>query len=140
MKEVSKDIVKAATIITKSLTVMDKVTQEGSPEVANEIHMLNGALALLGHANHRNNLTRRFIIKREINQKYVHLCADKAPMTRFLFGDDVSQSAKAIEELERLKTKFTAKKQLPTWRFGAGRDRGYFGRGPSRGVSSRYHP
>ena len=127
MKEVSKDIVKAATIITKSLTVMDKVTQEGSPEVAKEIHMLNGALALLGHANHRNNLTRRFIIKREINQKYVHLCADKAPMTRFLFGDDVSQSAKAIEELERLKTKFTAKKQLPTWRFGAGRGRGYFG-------------
>lgn len=140
MKEVSKDIVKAATILTKSLTVLDKVTQEGCPEVANEIHLLNGALALLGHANHRNNLTRRFIIKREINQKYAHLCSDKAPMTRFLFGDDVSQSARTIEESERLKSKFTAKKQLPTWRFGAGRGRGYFGRGPSRGVSSRYHP
>ena len=42
MKEVSKDIVKAATIITKSLPVLDKVAQEGCPEVANEINMLHG--------------------------------------------------------------------------------------------------
>ncbi|MPC76524.1 hypothetical protein E2C01_070940 [Portunus trituberculatus] len=102
--------------------------------------MLNGALALLGHANHRNNLTRRFIIKREINQKYAHLCSDKASMTRFLFGDDVSQSARTIKESERLKSKFMFKKQLPTWRFSAGPGRGFFGRGLSRGVSPRYQP
>ena len=62
--EVSKDIVKAATIVTKSLTVLDTVALEGRPEVANEIHMLNGALALLGHANHRTNLMRS-----------MHICA-----------------------------------------------------------------
>ncbi|MPC62364.1 hypothetical protein E2C01_056447 [Portunus trituberculatus] len=90
MKEVGKDIVKAATIVTKSLTVLDKVAPEGRPEVASEIHILSGALAVCGHVNHRNNLTRRFIIKRKINQKYAYLCSDKAPMTRFLFGDDVS--------------------------------------------------
>ena len=57
---------KAATIVTKSLTVLDKIVQDGHPDVAHKVHMLNGALALLGNANHRNNLTRRFIIKREI--------------------------------------------------------------------------
>ena len=36
-------------------------------------------------------------------------------MTRFLFGDDISQSARTIEESERLKSKFTARKQLPSW-------------------------
>ncbi|MPC91690.1 hypothetical protein E2C01_086745 [Portunus trituberculatus] len=72
MKDVNKDILKAATIIIKSLSVLDKVAQDE------------------GHANYRNNLVRRFNIKREINQKYAHLCSDKVPMTRFLFGDDLS--------------------------------------------------
>ena len=74
MKEVSKDIIKAATLVTKSLMVLDKITQDGHPDVAHKVCMLNGALALVGNANHRNNLTRRFIIKHEINLKYAHLC------------------------------------------------------------------
>ena len=78
MNEVSKDIIKAATVMTKSLMVLGKF--------AHEIGILNGALALLGNANHRNNLTRKFIIKREIN--HAQLCSDKALMTRLLFGDD----------------------------------------------------
>ena len=83
--------------------------------------MLNGALALLGNANHRKNLTRRFIIKREINQKYAHLCSDKVPLIRFLIGDDVSQSAKHIEVSEKLKHKITTKKPFQNWKFSAGR-------------------
>lgn len=140
MREVGKDIIKAATIMTKSLTVLDKIAQDGQNDVAHEVGMLNTALALLGHANHRNNLTRRFIIKREINQKYAHLCSDKVPMTRLLFGDDVSQSAKHIEESEKLKNKITMKKQPPIWKFGAGKFRGSSGKTQYRGFASRFHP
>ncbi|KAK3869864.1 hypothetical protein Pcinc_001666 [Petrolisthes cinctipes] len=62
LKEVSKDVIKAATIIVKSLMVLDKVAQEeGNSVLANEVGMINGALALFGNANYRNNLTRRFI-------------------------------------------------------------------------------
>ena len=115
MKDVSKDILKAATIIIKSLTALDKIAQDDGHEgVAHEVDMISGALALLGNANHRNNLTRRFIIKREINPRYTHLCSDKVPMTRFLFGDDVSQSAKQNEESEKLKNKITTKKLFTT--------------------------
>lgn len=65
--------------------------EDQNPAVAHEVcHMINGALALLGNANYRNNVTRRFIIKREINQKYAHLCSEKVPMARFLFRDDLS--------------------------------------------------
>ena len=46
IKEVSKDITKAATIMTKSLTVLDKIMQDGHPVVAHGIGILNGALAL----------------------------------------------------------------------------------------------
>ncbi|MPC55315.1 hypothetical protein E2C01_049247 [Portunus trituberculatus] len=102
LKEVSADIISAGSIITKSLLVLDKVAQDvGNPVVVQEVGKINGALALLGHANHRTNLARHFIMRHEINQKYAHLCSDKVPMTRFLFGDDVSQSAKQIEETEK---------------------------------------
>ncbi|XP_076057149.1 uncharacterized protein LOC143034667 [Oratosquilla oratoria] len=117
MKEVNKDITKAASIIIKSLSVLYKVSQdEGNAVVAHEVGMINGALALLGHANYRNNLVCRFNIKREINQKYSHLCSDKVPMSRFLFGDDLSQSARQIKEEEKLKSKITPKSPFPSWK------------------------
>lgn len=62
MKEVSKDIIKSATIVTKPFTVLDKVAQEGQPDVAHEVGMFIGALALLRTANRRNNLTIWFIM------------------------------------------------------------------------------
>ncbi|MPC48283.1 hypothetical protein E2C01_042051 [Portunus trituberculatus] len=58
MKDVGKDITKAVTNLTKSLMVLDKIAETGQPNIAHEVGMLNGALALLGNANHKNNLGR----------------------------------------------------------------------------------
>ena len=146
LREVGKDITKAATIVVKSLTVLDKVAnEEENPVVAQEVAMLNGALALLGNAHYRNNLTRRHVIKRDINPKYSHLCTDKTQTTGLLFGDDISQATKEIDEAERLKSKFTSKRHSTSWtsstsRFGGSKQRNFFGKAPSRGFSSRYQP
>ncbi|XP_071522297.1 uncharacterized protein [Panulirus ornatus] len=140
LKDVGKDIIMAATILTKSLTVLDKIAQTSQPDVAQEVGMLNGALALLGHANHKNNLARRFIIKREINHKYAHLCSDKVPMTHLLFGDDVSLSAKHTEESEKLRSKIAPRKPLSTSKFGPGKFWGSSGRLPYRSFMAKFHP
>ena len=146
LREVGKDITKAATIVVKSLTVLDKVASDEEQQVvAKEVAMLNGALALLANANHRNNVARRHIIKKDINPKYAHLCADKAPITGLLFGDDLAQATKNIEEADKLKSKFTCKKTSNPWhsnssRFGGGKQRNFFAKAPSRGFSSRYQP
>ena len=84
--------------------------------LANRVDMLNGALALVGNANYRNNIARRLVIKKEINPKYAHLCTDKVPMTRQLFGDDVSTSAKQIEEADKLKFKIQQKRPFTAGR------------------------
>ena len=140
LKEVNKDIPRAATIITKSLLILDKVAQEENlPVVAHEVGMINGALALLGNVNFRNNLVRRYVMKREINQKLSHLCTDKVPMTRFLFDDDVSQSMKQMEESVKLKNAITSKKPPSTWRFPASRTRGFENSAAFRGFS-RFQP
>lgn len=125
--------------------MLDKVARDEEHQIiANEVAMLNGALALLGNAHYRNNLNRRHIIKRDINPKYSHLCADKAPVTGLLFGDDLSQANRNIEEAERLKTKFTFKKPT-SWtassgRFGGGKQCNFFAKASSRGFPSRYQP
>ena len=82
LKEVSADIISAASIITKSLLVLDKLALDaGYTVVAQEVAKVNGALALLGTANHKTNLARCFVMKREINQKNAHLCSDRVPIT-----------------------------------------------------------
>lgn len=139
--EVNKDILRASTIITKSLVALDDLAeQEGNPKLAHEVSMLNGALALLGNANHRHNLARRFVMKREINYKYAHLCSDKVPITRFLFSDDVSQSARQIEEAEKLRSKFSQKKPAFTSKFAGKRPGGYWNKPASRGYYARFQP
>ncbi|MPD03189.1 hypothetical protein E2C01_098814 [Portunus trituberculatus] len=71
LREVGKDITKVATIVVKSLTVLDKVAHDDNlPVVAQEVAKFNGALALLGNAHYRNNLTRRHVIKGDINPMY----------------------------------------------------------------------
>lgn len=136
LKDVNKDIQRAATIIVKSLLRLDKVAQdEGNSVVAQEVSLLSGALAMLGNKNHKNNIARRFVMKRELNQKYAHLCSEKVPMSRFLFGDDVSLSAKQIEDSEKLKNKISMKKPVSAWKFAGGR-----GRPAHRGWSSRFQP
>lgn len=131
LREVSKDILRAASIITKSLVNLDKVArEEHNPVVAQEVNLINGAMALLGHANVRNNINRRFVMKRELNQKFSHLCTDKVPMSRFLFGDDISKSVRQIEESAKLRSTITAKRQTFPWRLP----------GKTRGFSSRFQP
>ncbi|MPC43993.1 hypothetical protein E2C01_037652 [Portunus trituberculatus] len=99
LQDVSKDILQAATIVIKSFLALDKVTHDRDLlKAAREVGMLNEALALLGNVNYKNNLARRFAMKRKINHKYMHLCSSKVPVTCFLFGDDVSQSTKQVED------------------------------------------
>ena len=141
LKEVTKDVLRASTIITKSLVALDGLAeQEGNSKVAHEVSMLNGALALLGNANHRTNLVRRFVMKREINSKYAHLCSDKVPITSFLFGDDVSQSARQIEEADKLRTKFSQRKPTYPFKYTGKRLGGYWNKSAGKGFTARFHP
>ncbi|MPC35589.1 hypothetical protein E2C01_029014 [Portunus trituberculatus] len=102
LQDVSKDILQAAIIVTKSLLVLDKVAQDGGlPEVARAVCVLNGALALLGNANYKSNLARRFAMKHEINHNLpsklqTNLIAKKltsAWLLRFAFVQEFHQVA-----------------------------------------------
>ena len=71
-------------------------------EFDNVIDECNDVLALLGHTNRQINLARRDFIRSELNSEYTHLCAHTQPYTTFLFGDDVSKTAKDIEDCSKI--------------------------------------
>ena len=62
-----------------------------------------------------------FIMMREFNQKYSPLCSANVPMSRFFFGDDVSQSARQIEVTVKLVVKCVTKKPFFPWKSTSGR-------------------
>ena len=59
-------------------------------------------MALLAHASHELSLFRRSSIRPSLEQGYSGLCSDKVPVTKFLFGDNLADSMKEVQETSKL--------------------------------------
>lgn len=103
LQTVEKSIVKAGVKLTKSMSAMaGKLQCDGDNEVLDQ---LNDILAILGHANVQINMARRDLLRPELRQEYAHLCNHSYPFTNELFGDDVSKTAKEIEDCNKMGTR-----------------------------------
>ena len=103
---IEKSVIKAAIILTKTVNEMaqnDQVAEkDDGPNMNEYIDKCNDVLALLGHANRQINTTRRDFPKPELMSEYLHLCSHSVPFTKWLFGDDVSKTAKDIEDCSKI--------------------------------------
>lgn len=86
--------------------------KDDGPNMNEYFDKCNDVLAPLGLANRHINTTRRDFLKPELMSEYLHLCSHSVPFTKWLFGDDVSKTAKDIEDCSKLGNKL---------RFGRGR-------------------
>lgn len=103
MQNIEKSVVKAATLLAKTVNDLAKLDKEkNTDEFSETIESCNDVLAVLGHTNRQINLTRRDFIRTELNNEYTHLCAQSQPCTTFLFGDDVSKVAEDIEDCSKI--------------------------------------
>ena len=67
LREVIKDIFKGCLHHYQVACEFRRVAcDERRPVVAHEISLMTGAIALLGHANVRYHINRRFVMKREL--------------------------------------------------------------------------
>ena len=71
-------------------------------EIKKAISQNGDAVALLGHASHELSLFRRSSITPSLEQGYLRLCSDKVPVTKFLFGDNLADSMKEVQETNKL--------------------------------------
>lgn len=106
LQNVETSLVKAACIVTKtvdSAAEMEKEAKENGYDIGPIIDSCNDALALLGHANRQLNMARRDFLKPELkNDTYSHIFSHSIPFTDQLFGDDVSKTAREIEEFSKI--------------------------------------
>ena len=133
MQNVETSLIKGSVILTK---VADKLASlENELDVPQKeklgkiIDECNDSLALFGQANRQINLTRRDLIKPELRYEYLHLCAQSVPFTSLLFGDDISKTAKEIEDCSKIGNKLLYNNRGSSYR---GRSRGRFVRGARR--------
>ena len=70
-----------------------------------DITRLLDAVSIIGHANHELNLRRRDLIKPDLNQQFGGLCSTQVPITGLLFGDNLTQQCKDIQETNKLGNK-----------------------------------
>ncbi|PIK45243.1 hypothetical protein BSL78_17887 [Apostichopus japonicus] len=108
----SKDIKvqKAQSVLVKSMTalvVTIKDFLEGRPQ--KEVHGLFDTLALLAQGNLQLNLARRELIKADLSRDFATLCSQNVPVTKFLFGDDISKELKDIVNANKMAAKVMPK-------------------------------
>lgn len=148
-------IVKSAIIMANTVDKIAKLEQvfqdggqtENAKEMGALVDSCNDALSLLGHANFQTNMARRDFLKPELKREYGHLCTHSIPYTSELFGDDVSKTAKEIEDCAKLGHRLQTGYKIPFKnrafpRGGRFRGRGMVPRGrgyhPYAGSSSSY--
>lgn len=145
MQSIETSVIKAFITLAKvadKLAVLEKELDDSQKQKLEKIvDECNDSLALLGHANRQMDMTRRNLIKPELRYEYLHLCAQSVPYTAWLFGDDISKTAKEIEDCSKIGHKLQYNNRGGTFR---GRMRGRFrGRRPrGRGnfINSAYNP
>ena len=133
LQYIEKSVITSAIIMTRTVNDMAKDESCGNSQW---IDNYNDSLALLGHCNRQINLLRRDLIKPDLCWDYVPLCAHSFPYINFLFGDDVSKSAKEIETCNKLGSRIIRRRQGGRRGFGFRRyPRGGRG-GRSRGTGT----
>ena len=70
------------------------------------------AVAIIGYAVTELNLRRRELIKPDLNSQFASLCSAQVPITGYLFGDNLSQQCKDIQETNKLGQKFGQRANL----------------------------
>ena len=69
---------------------------------------LDSCVALLGNAFLESSYRRRDLLKPAINPRFHSLCGSKTPITTFLFGDNVLESAKSIQSSQKMTRNFAS--------------------------------
>ena len=69
---------------------------------------LDSCVALLGNAFLESSYRRRDLLKPAINPRFHSLCGSKTPVTNFLFGDNVLESAKSIQSSQKMTRNFAS--------------------------------
>lgn len=101
---------------------------------------LTHAVVLLMSANRQFNLSRRELLRPHLNKNYQALCNPSAPITKYLFGDDLNKQVDELTKANRIGQRVNGKPKYHPYIRNTFRGRfkhGYSGRGRSANTTGR---
>lgn len=131
LQNAETSLIKGAILVTKAvdnLVRLESAARERGIELSSSIDQCNDALSLFGHSNRQLNMSRRDIIRPELRTEYSHLCNPSVPFTKELFGDDLSKTAKEVEDSVKMGHRLQSGYPMRS----RGTPRGFRGRGRAR--------
>ena len=136
-QNVQTHLVKGSTLLAQMLEHVN-IMNEGEDRTK-LLQMGLDSLALLGHTNRLLINRRRDVLRPEIQHDYGHLCSTSVPFTDKLFGDNVSQNVKDIQDIKRVEKVITKRWQGRYQPYQNYQPRGR-GQGAYGGYSGGYQP
>ena len=111
-KEQDKRLQNAQSLLSKGLTGVVQVKEtllqfNSHPDkfllLSKELNdKVDACVALLGNAFLESSYRRRDLLKTAIHQRFHSLCGSKTPITNYLFGDNMLETAKTITSSQKM--------------------------------------
>ena len=80
-------------------------------DVSSFLRFALDSLTLMAHSVYEVNLSRRELIRPDLNEQYKQLCSSQTPISKFLFGDDLPKAVKEISETNKVSQRLSYPKQ-----------------------------
>ena len=133
-------LLKALGPIASVMDEMIKTDPEGKDaKMSKMIDKLMESVSLMAYANDDLNDFRRKNIKADLSNDFKSLCSNQVPITEFLFGDNISDQVKSIQDGNKVGKQISSNNFLgskPSWTRGSGKGKGGWGKGPQH----KQHP
>lgn len=98
-----KSLIKGTTAVVK--VVNDFLNESEKPSKQQIVDTLMDGVKLLTNANRELNIRRREALRPELHSSYRHLCSASNPITKELFGNDLTKAVKDITDTNKITSK-----------------------------------
>ena len=106
LKEVQRGVVKGTQPVTDLLNkVLEARKQRVQLDPAEFLSPLADAMTFLCHSSYKISMSRRELLRDNINLSYCSVCSQSTPVGKWLFRDELPKQIKDIAEVNKLATK-----------------------------------
>ena len=111
MQDVQKCMLKSARPLIEAIQ-MTKVSRKNKTPIDSKLLLecLRNALTCLGNASYQASMRRREFLKPELRKNFPPLCSSSLPLTKYLFGDDLSKQVDEIAKANKIMSEVFTKK------------------------------
>ena len=111
LQEAPKSAVHAAQAITLAVESLIRCKKEKAElDQKSLLDYLCDSLSFIGNASFQVSLKRRELLKPDLSKSFRSLCSSSTPLSRFLFGDELSKSVEDITRANKIMAKVMPKK------------------------------